>query len=106
MTGHIPDRDIAIQYTGLRPGEKLYEELLLKDSEAATMVDGITVATPSRRDHGEVATLVADLLAACQRRDLDRFIHITKLLVPEWEPSKEFKAIVDGRTDLFRAVKG
>jgi FlaA1/EpsC-like NDP-sugar epimerase len=106
MTGHIPDRDIAIQYTGLRPGEKLYEELLLKDSEAATMVDGITVATPSRRDHGEVATLVADLLAACQRRDLDRFIHITKLLVPEWEPSKEFKAIVDGRTDLFRALKG
>jgi FlaA1/EpsC-like NDP-sugar epimerase len=106
MTGNIPDRDIAITYTGLRPGEKLYEELLLQDSEAATVVDGITVASPTKRDHREVATLVNDLLSACHSRDLARFLHVTGLLVPEWEPSQEFKAIIDGRTDSFPVLKG
>jgi UDP-N-acetylglucosamine 4,6-dehydratase len=36
--------DIKIEFTGLRPGEKLYEELLLDDTEANTQYDSITVA--------------------------------------------------------------
>jgi len=33
---HNPDGDIEIQYTGLRPGEKLYEELLIGDNPSST----------------------------------------------------------------------
>lgn len=101
MTGHRPDVDIRIDFTGLRPGEKLTEELLLGDSEASTTVDGITIATPTRRDRSEISTLVERLLAACQKRDLDGFIRLTRQLVPEWVPSREFTAIVDGTTDQF-----
>jgi FlaA1/EpsC-like NDP-sugar epimerase len=101
MTGHRPDDDIRISFTGLRPGEKLTEELLLGDSEASTTVDGVTISTPTRREQHEVADLVNRLLTACLRRDLDGFIQLTRQLVPEWQPSSEFSAIIESRTDQF-----
>lgn len=101
MTGHRPDDDIRIAFTGLRPGEKLTEELLLGDSEASTTIDGVTIATPTRREQHEVADLVDRLLHACQKRDLDGFISLTQRLVPEWKPSREFAAIIESRTDQF-----
>ena len=104
MTGHRPDVDIRIALTGLRPGEKLTEELLLDESEASTTVDGITIATAIHRDDGEITSLVDQLLIACQRRDLDGFIRLTRQLVPEWQPSREFSAFIDGHTDQFPVI--
>jgi len=104
MTGHRPDVDIRIAFTGLRPGEKLTEELLLSDSEASTTIDGITVATPTRRDQREISDLVEQLLVACQNRYLDGFIRLTRQLVPEWQPSREFVALIDGSTDQFPII--
>ena len=42
--------DIDIEFTGLRPGEKLYEELLIDDSDTHTGYESITVAAPTQYD--------------------------------------------------------
>ncbi|TAM53894.1 MAG: polysaccharide biosynthesis protein [Acidobacteria bacterium] len=39
MAGHVPDVDITIEFSGLRPGEKLYEELLTEEEERTQQVD-------------------------------------------------------------------
>jgi FlaA1/EpsC-like NDP-sugar epimerase len=63
LSGMTPDRDIEIVYTGLRPGEKLYEELLM-DSETTipTMVDGIMISTAEAEDF----QLIRDRLEALE----------------------------------------
>jgi len=43
-------KDIKIEFTGLRPGEKLYEELLIDDTKCSTQYDSITVAEPTKYD--------------------------------------------------------
>ncbi|RTZ75334.1 MAG: hypothetical protein DSZ00_02250, partial [Gammaproteobacteria bacterium] len=48
LSGKEPDKDVEIVFTGLREGEKLYEELLIDDSDMHTEYDSITVAAPTQ----------------------------------------------------------
>lgn len=54
--------DISIEYTGLRPGEKLYEELLINDSDAKTQYESITVAGRSSYDIEKLNNDIEELI--------------------------------------------
>ena len=92
MTGHVPDRDIAITYTGLRPGEKLYEELLHDPGQAHTPIEGVTVAAATVCEWPGLERDVQRLLDACVAGDRSEFVRTLRRIVPEWTPS----ALVQG----------
>ena len=59
--------DVKIEFTGLRPGEKLYEELLIDDSDAKTDYESITVASPTKYNIEQLNVDIAELLATKNR---------------------------------------
>jgi FlaA1/EpsC-like NDP-sugar epimerase len=74
--------DIEIKYTGLRAGEKLYEELLIDDSEAKTEYESITVAGKSEYDIDKLNADIQNLINS------DNKIEILKKIVPEFNHMK------------------
>ena len=72
LSGLIPDEDIKIEYIGLKPGEKLYEELLMKEEGLiSTNQDGIFVAPPSNVSYKEVKMWIEKLKNCLENHDSD-----------------------------------
>ena len=71
-------KDIEIVFSGLRPGEKLYEELLINDSDARTDYESITVAKPTKYDIERLNKDIEELFVSQDK--LDKL----KIIVPEF----------------------
>ena len=87
MAGSVPGRDIEIVYTGLRPGEKLAEELFHDDEKLSeTAHHQINLAESRILDRGVVMTAISSLLSKCEQSDVVGIEQIMKTLVPEYTP--------------------
>ncbi len=89
LTGLEPERDIEIVFTGLRPGEKLYEELF-HDAEALqpTSHPKIMLAGSRAVAWDAMREQLAELARACNSRDIPRLYRQLQQLVPEFAPDQ------------------
>ncbi|MCF7984170.1 MAG: polysaccharide biosynthesis protein [Thiohalocapsa sp.] len=85
LAGREPEQDIEIRYVGLRPGEKLFEELFY-DVEDTIRTAHPKIRTARRQPTAgeDVQSVLADLRNALQRCDNDALIRGLRRLVPQW----------------------
>lgn len=87
LAGKHPGRDIAIVYTGLRPGEKLHETLFHADERyRQTTHPKILQAEPRDVSASHLDNSIAQLRDASGRYDLEALSHLLRLAVPEFQP--------------------
>ncbi|SDG66366.1 polysaccharide biosynthesis protein [Roseospirillum parvum] len=88
LAGLVPERDIAIEYIGLRPGEKLYEEIF-HGAEPPQPTDhkGLLVASPRVVARHWLGGRLDALEAACRAGDHAAALAVVAELVPEYAPA-------------------
>jgi len=89
LSGKILDQDIQIQYTGLRPGEKLYEELFY-ENEALAVTSHIKInqAKVCKREWQSLLRLLDKIESMCRAGDESQLKDYLHQLVPEYAISK------------------
>lgn len=86
LAGLKVGEDIEIEYTGLRPGEKLYEEVLsTKENTIPTSNEKIHVAKVCQYDYSEVAEQITKLSALAAQVDVPATVRLMKQIVPEYK---------------------
>jgi FlaA1/EpsC-like NDP-sugar epimerase len=89
LSGYEPDVDIKVEYTGLRPGEKLYEELLMKE-EGLQETDNklIHIGKPIEMDDAKFAEQL-DRLAKASKMEVSNMKEIVEEIVPTYKRKQE-----------------
>jgi FlaA1/EpsC-like NDP-sugar epimerase len=90
LAGLTPDRDVEIRFTGLRPGEKLHEELFHgKEPPAPTGHPGLMMAAPRTADPAIVGRAIDEIATACRGGQPRLALTLLGRLVPEFEHNAE-----------------
>jgi FlaA1/EpsC-like NDP-sugar epimerase len=96
LSGLVPHQDIAIEFSGLRPGEKLYEELLNDlENTKPTHHEKIMVAQVREYDFQSISARISDLIKlSCQYKDRQVVIKM-KEIVPEFKSNNSIYEELD-----------
>jgi FlaA1/EpsC-like NDP-sugar epimerase len=96
LSGYEPDQDIKIVFTGLRPGEKLFEELRL-DGEgiSPTFHEKISMLEGTDVDFEGVQAWLEELSALVESRNVHGLISKLISIVPEYSPSDELISLAE-----------
>jgi len=85
LAGKKPGEDVAIDYVGLRPGEKLHEELFYESERLMpTKIAGIRLAAPRAIDYAILSRSLDDLAEHAREGRDDRLMALLRTLVPEY----------------------
>jgi FlaA1/EpsC-like NDP-sugar epimerase len=88
LSGLRPDEDIKIEFSGMRPGEKLHEELstLLEDTVPSSH-EKIRIFVGNGMPEGDMLTWLECLREICETRDAGRLVVALKEIVLDYSPS-------------------
>ena len=90
LSGFEPEKDIEIAYTGLRPGEKLYEELLTKgEGIQKTNIGKIFVTSAEGHKWDDLISEIDILRELAKKAEIEKIRTVLKRLVPEYKPAEE-----------------
>jgi FlaA1/EpsC-like NDP-sugar epimerase len=88
LAGLRPDRDIKIEFTGPRPGEKLHEELFhAAEPLLPTAIPALRLAAPRTADYAVMARLIGELEDHVRHRREERVLQLLERMVPEYRRS-------------------
>lgn len=101
LAGYEVDRDIRIEYTGLRPGEKLYEEVLAtKENTVPTCHERIFVAKVRNHDYAEACGVVSRLEELSRKVEIPEMVRLMKATVPEFKSKHSVFEQYDGEEQV------
>ena len=108
LSGLVPGKDIEIIYTGLRPGEKLYEELFhTSENLRGTSHSKLQLAECRQFSWLWLRQEMQDLERAATSRDVAKLLHHLQKIVPEYAGLQKEKVVVEGKKeDVMLKVVG
>ena len=99
LLGYEPETDIKISYTGLRPGEKLYEELITEgEGIVPTKHEKIMVLRGDGRPYQDMEELLSELARKAKAHDAQGIKETLKKIIPEYVPDLNATSIIGSYT--------
>ena len=96
LAGFIPDQDIKVEYTGLRPGEKLYEEVLATtENTLPAFHERIRIAKVREYDYQEARNSIFELERLARAVEIPDMVRLMKKIVPEFKSKNSKFAAFD-----------
>lgn len=104
LSGFTPDLDIKIKFIGLRPGEKLYEELLSNDATTVpTHHEKIMISKDPTIDFNEIEILFKQIIKSAVKRDKVQVVTLLKKIVPEFiSNNSEYESLDKKNFDMVK----
>jgi FlaA1/EpsC-like NDP-sugar epimerase len=110
LSGLKPHKDIPIHFTGLRPGEKLFEELNLDDESLLPTLHAKIrrYVSPSSLDYKDLRGFVRELEQVVRARHVAGLIDLFEAVIPDYSPSTSAQkaAVGDRHSSLVEANRG
>jgi FlaA1/EpsC-like NDP-sugar epimerase len=101
LSGLKPDQDVKIEFSGMRPGEKLYEELnTMVEDTAPTTHDKIRIFIGNGMPEGDMLSWLDTLREICRTRDAGRLVIALKEIVLDYSPGAHLLKRVVQHRDL------